>query len=264
MLNKLVVNIKNGTLLYNGYKALKNRFIKFLKYNNLFISRDPFRVLTRTVLKQFPLVTENDCYKIGNYYIDKDSIINADSIVYSLGVGTQIDFDIELESRFGCKIHMFDPTPVSIEYMKGYTKPNFVFYPIGIWKEPTTFKFYKHKWGGSSSIIETENSVLDFEAECITIQQAMTQNSHSRIDLIKIDIEGAGLEVFKSMLEVGVFPKQVVIELERNLSDDVSKQISNLSSIMKLIEQVKDKYHIKRLPQTGVKYYALEFLFILK
>ena len=37
--------------------------------------------------------------------------LNADSIVYSLGVGDDIDFDLSVIEKYGVEVHAFDPTP---------------------------------------------------------------------------------------------------------------------------------------------------------
>ena len=55
--------------------------------------------------------------KIGNYYIDLRKKLTENSIVYSLGVGTHIDFDLELSNRFSTTVHLFDPTPESIDFI---------------------------------------------------------------------------------------------------------------------------------------------------
>ena len=39
--------------------------------------------------------------------------LNADSIVYSAGVGDDISFEIELCERYNCNVILLDPTPVA-------------------------------------------------------------------------------------------------------------------------------------------------------
>ncbi|GIS76398.1 MAG: hypothetical protein CM1200mP12_21170 [Gammaproteobacteria bacterium] len=42
--------------------------------------------------------------------IDK-SMIDSESVIYSVGVGSNIDFDLELIDSLGVTVHAFDPTP---------------------------------------------------------------------------------------------------------------------------------------------------------
>jgi hypothetical protein len=42
--------------------------------------------------------------------------LNADSVVYTVGVGEDCSFDIEFAARFGVRVHMFDPTPRALKH----------------------------------------------------------------------------------------------------------------------------------------------------
>ena len=48
------------------------------------------------------------------WVVDK-SLLNSDSVIYSVGVGANIDFDLELIDSLGVTVHAFDPTPRSVE-----------------------------------------------------------------------------------------------------------------------------------------------------
>ena len=44
--------------------------------------------------------------------------LNSKSVVYSIGIGTDASFDLELINTFNCEIYGFDPTPKSIRWVK--------------------------------------------------------------------------------------------------------------------------------------------------
>ena len=46
------------------------------------------------------------------------SLLNEQSIVYSLGVGDLIDFDLDLINDYGLTVHAFDPTPFAEEWVQ--------------------------------------------------------------------------------------------------------------------------------------------------
>jgi hypothetical protein len=56
--------------------------------------------------------------------------LDQDSIVYSLGVGDDIAFDLSIIERFNAEVHAFDPTPSSIEMFSTADLPSrFHFHP---------------------------------------------------------------------------------------------------------------------------------------
>ena len=64
---------------------------------------------------------------MGGFYLAQKSIEKS-SIVYSIGIGEDISFDIELMDTYGCNIFAFDPTPKSVLWVKeNVTSPNFFF-----------------------------------------------------------------------------------------------------------------------------------------
>ena len=59
--------------------------------------------------------------------------LREDSIVYSLGVGTDISFDLSLIEVFGLNVWAFDPTPKSLRWLEGQVLPQeFHIVPAGI------------------------------------------------------------------------------------------------------------------------------------
>jgi hypothetical protein len=47
-----------------------------------------------------------------------------------------------------------------------------------------------------------------------TIQQIMNENNHTHIDLLKLDIEGAEIEVLHNMLNNNIYPTYLCIEFD--------------------------------------------------
>ena len=107
----------------------------------------------------------------GGWYIPKNITLNADSIVYSGGVGEDISFDLLLSDKYDCNIVLIDPTKKAIQHydeVQNYYKtkqwkfagdiqrdyykhignlhPNFnkiSYLDVGLWREKTKLKFYK-------------------------------------------------------------------------------------------------------------------------
>ena len=69
--------------------------------------------------------------------------LNADSVVYSFGVGEDASFDIALIERFGLVVHAFDPTPKSIEWVKAQKfSDRFVMHDYGIADHDGSISFH--------------------------------------------------------------------------------------------------------------------------
>ena len=67
-----------------------------------------------------------------------------------------------------------------------------------------------------------------------TIKNIMVLNNHTTIDLLKLDIEGAEINVLEQMLDDNIFPKYLCIEFDLKLKQ---KDIYNLTD--KLINRLK-------------------------
>jgi len=258
---KIRRNIKDGTLLRRGSVALKNRFIKWLKHTNIFYLFDEERVQTKKYQKDIPQINTNHI-EAGNYYLDKRIELGQDSIVYSLGISVDISFDSFVASTYGCEVYMYDPTPISIEFMKQHEGNKLLkFKPVAVWTENTTLKFYEPAFGGSASAVY-EWSEKYFEAVCFTMATLMKENNHTIIDVFKADIEGAALPILEQMIDNTVFPHQIIIEFERP-RNDAKKVADFFESVSKIRTQLKERgYEEFLLPRTTTKYFSLEMLFV--
>ena len=140
----------------------------------------------------------------GRFIIPK-GIVGEDWIVYSGGVGEDISFDLELIERFGCHVHAFDPTPRAVEFVEKAAgqEPRFHFTPVAIWKEADVLRFYapQNPDHVSHSVVNLQATEDYFEAECDSLSGLMKRLGHDRIDLLKLNIEGAEYEVLECMIE---------------------------------------------------------------
>jgi len=99
----------------------------------------------------------------GGWYFPVD-VARPDWIIYSGGVGQDSSFDEAVMERFGCTVHMFDPTPHAIEHVEARKALNAaltkhaVFKPVGLWRENTTLKFFAPRtngWVGAPAVEPT-------------------------------------------------------------------------------------------------------------
>ena len=149
-------------------------------------------------------------------YVLPDDLPQANWVCYSGGIGEDVSFELELVSRYGCAVIGFDPTPQSIELMRRVVleTPRIRFYPIGLWSSDTEQRF-----NAPSNPNHVSHSIADeapvhgsFTAECRSVPSLMAELGHSRIDLLKLDVEGSEYEVLASILEANVRVKILLVE----------------------------------------------------
>ena len=79
----------------------------------------------------------------GGWYLPKNCDLNENSVVYSIGVGEDISFDIHLQSKYKCNIILVDPTKRAIlhfEECKKYYEKN-----KAIKSVKSKYRYIKHK-----------------------------------------------------------------------------------------------------------------------
>lgn len=203
--------------------------------------------------------------RVGNYSIFNEPNLGPDSVVYSFGVGTNVSFDEELVARYGCRVHLFDPTPISLGYMERHplTGASFAFEPVGVADREGEMTFYLRFAGGSYTLFKPKWRTIDtLQARCLTLDQIMASAGHDHIDLLKMDIEGAALPVMWDMKRKGIRPRQIVVELEVPAVGDVEDFLGNVGE---LIDAYKEEgYEIVHLPRDQYNYYSVELLMRLR
>ena len=182
----------------------------------------------------------------GGWYVPKNMELNENSIIYSGGVGEDISFDIKLQSMYNSNVYLIDPTQKAnkhyiemrnffdrsdkIKYITGNIQqdyieciktetPNFdkiYYWNIGLWKCNDKLKFYKQSNPNyvSQSLIDNMFGNEYDEVNVKSIKELMIDNGHSKIDLLKLDIEGAEIEVVEQMLDDEIFPTYILIEFD--------------------------------------------------
>jgi FkbM family methyltransferase len=186
------------------------------------IHRDTSRALGMDALTGQRIESRNDLVRLGSQYggwIVPASVLQPDSICYCAGVGEDISFDLALMKRFGCDVHAFDPTPRAIEFVRRTAAdvPGFHFHPVGLWERDESLRFYapSNPDHVSHSVMNLQQTDSYFEAPCRSLPSLMKELGHSRVDLLKLDIEGAEHEVIESMLEDGIRPAVLCVEFDQ-------------------------------------------------
>jgi len=151
----------------------------------------------------------------GGWWIAPE-LLGPDSVCYCAGVGEDASFDLSLISQFGCNVWAFDPTPRAIAYATTLSDSRFHFEDVGIWSETTEMEFFapRDPTHVSHSIDNIQGTTDSFVARCESLTDVMKRLGHDRVDLLKLNIEGAESAVLEAMLVSGVRPAQLCVAFE--------------------------------------------------
>lgn len=239
-----------------------NRTQWSLLFDDYILSRfDPLRVLARRFEKSLPKL-DNTHVRLGNYYLNSTIVYPNPPIVYSMGVLTDISFDKAVADYFGSNVYLFDPAPVAIEYMAKQVDERLKFYPFGVWIEDKEMDFMFANDPGRSPSMFMHHDGGVFSATCKSISTIMRELNHLKIDILKMDIEGAALPILEKLLIDDVaLPSQIVVEFE-NVKPSFFEFCEFYYRLHKLINGLKIKgYKVVNLPRKYNFYRSVELLF---
>lgn len=154
----------------------------------------------------------------GGFYLNPQ-LLNESSVVYSFGVGEDLSFDSSVIQRHSCKVYAFDPTPKSISWYNSVPKAKkegILFFDFGIGPVTRTAVFYppKNLDHISGSIVKTANvdELSGYGVKLVCFRDIAEQLGHSRVDVVKMDIEGAEYDVILNILDSDIDVIQLAVE----------------------------------------------------
>lgn len=208
--------------------------------------------------------------------VDEDYFKN--STIISAGLGEDASFDIEFASKYNAKVIIIDPTPRAIQHfgeiinnlgnrkikkynnksgkqlIETYDLKNIHFNSLvmikkALWKNIEKIKFFappnsKHV---SYSITNFQNNYRDdtpfIEVDTTTIAEILSEFkiNPDNLPLVKLDIEGAEIEVLNYCMHEGIKPKQILVEFDE-LNILSKRGVSRVSKINDLL--MKNGYRI--------------------
>jgi FkbM family methyltransferase len=179
-----------------------------------------------------PNLSMYGCPKTGYSYVVYTKRIP--QVVLSAGVGDDVSFELAL-SRHAKKIVMVDPSPTGVNTISQLRlSSNCIFLPIGVAGKTGTAQFTKplnmkegsfRKSASTTTKIHsvtkssqsTVETTFSHSFDVLTVKDICEKTHISRIDLLKLDIEGFEYEVLDSMICSKIYPSQIVVEFHHFL-----------------------------------------------
>ncbi len=181
-------------------------------------------------------------------------LISENDVVYSIGICDDIAFDLEIIEQKKVKLFAFDPTPYSVDWINKQALPSgFQFFPWAASDKDGTFFFYPRikKSGKTSETMYTfhkqeEQRDDGISVDAFTLESMAKQLGHQKIDVLKMDIEGAEYDVLENMLNSPIRPKLLLIEFHHRFKGiGKDKTVNTVNSLR------KEGYLIADISATG-------------
>lgn len=186
-----------------------------------------------------PIFQKKICKRFGDlikspYHI-YPNYLTKNSIIYSGGIGGGISFEMQVSKEFNSKIFLFDPTPTGAKTMTKIPDKNMSFVKLALadysgnlnLSSPKNPKEGSYTMGGSLSF------------PCTSLRDFMKKKGHKKIDLLKIDIEGAEYMVINDILKNKIPVSQIAVELHHRF-----KGIGYLKTIILIKNLYKAGYKL--------------------
>ena len=159
--------------------------------------------------------------KYGGWWFD-DSVLGNNPIVYSFGLGEDTSWDERMLAR-GAQVYGFDPTTKAAAYVSTRKelrsqKGQFYYVQKGIAKSKGTLDFTLPLNPEHVSVRQGKHDGLGtfVRLQVDSLQGFMTENGHTHIDILKMDVEGAEYDVLEDFIQNSYFPfTQLLVEFHQ-------------------------------------------------
>jgi FkbM family methyltransferase len=149
-----------------------------------------------------------------------ENITPAKPLIYSIGVGEDASFDLAAIANFQARVHAFDPTPRSLNWVKGQTFPtDYVFHAIGIADHDGDAVFHAPANAGhvSFSVAPGTAGGQSVSAPVRRFATLVRDLGTGLPDVLKMDIEGFEYSVLPDILKSAALPVQLLIEYHQGM-----------------------------------------------
>jgi FkbM family methyltransferase len=178
--------------------------------------------------------------------------LGSDSVCYSFGVGEDISFELALIERFELRVEAFDPTPRSLAWIKSQPlPPEFTLHEVGLapWDGTAPFSPPVDPTHVSYSMVRCESAGPAVYAPVRRLATIARMLGHTRIDLLKMDIEGAEYRVLPDCLSSDLQIHQILVEFHHRWD------VIGIAETKRAISFLRDRnYRIANVSPSGCEY----------
>jgi len=129
-------------------------------------------------------------------------------VVYDIGLRTEAELGIELLNEFGCEVHGFDPSPITVEWAKTFkAPPGYTLHLYGAGAVDGNIKLYEYDWGQVSLFKpypDKDHIKPKYESFRLPVKRVptiMKELGHNFVDVLKIDVEGSEYHILQDIID---------------------------------------------------------------
>jgi FkbM family methyltransferase len=195
-----------------------------------------YRRAAAVVLRTLTTGVHEDLVRLGSRYGGwwvPTSVLTPGAVAYCAGAGEDVTFDLAL-LRHGVRVTTFDPTPRSVSYATSLTieDDRFRFVPVGWWNDDTDIDLYAPRDPAhvSYSALDLQGTGESINVPVRRVATLARELGDTKVDLIKMDIEGAEMTVIPDLLANGPLPRVLCVEFDK---------VRPLRDVTSLIRRIK-------------------------
>eukprot|EP00965_Chrysotila_dentata_P022589 748062-Pleurochrysis_carterae.AAC.1 len=140
----------------------------------------------------------------GGYHVCVDSLTPGSCIVYSLGTRENPSFDVAM-AAYGCEVHSFDPTleqqGLKTAALLGKSSFKVTFHDVGIGGRSMAYAPGTAPWQWPGLGYGRESNSKKWTLR--TLESLMRELGHAKVDVLKMDVEGAEWPLLEHLLSSG-------------------------------------------------------------
>ena len=175
-------------------------------------------------------------------------------IVFSGGAGKNISFELELLKRFKATIHLFDPTQTGITtVLKAGPQEGLHFHQVALSNYDGTLQLFfpvDPMEGSFTKAVHRADHVQTTEFPCRSIPSLVKELGCTKIDILKLDIEGAEYEVLDDVLGHRIPVDQICVEFH-HFFDSIPKSTTD-KMMSRLVEANYVRIHRSEVNYTFI------------
>lgn len=172
----------------------------------------------------------------GGWFLE-ESLIPLKSLVFSVGIGEDVSFDLDLQREKNVKIVAIDPTQKAADFLEKQEELIFDFIPKPLYGVKEKIKMFKNKIPNhvSESILDTHHAADKeyYEVESTTLNELFEIYPLDLISVLKMDVEGSEYSIIENLPSIKI--PQVCIEFHhfctKKTKEDTMKCISKLKEM---------------------------------
>lgn len=141
--------------------------------------------------------------------------LETEPLVYSLGLSENLSFDLGMIQQHGAKVHGFDPTKESQRFIaKSHLPAGFHYHPLAVAGHDGQLDLYERMGKGGR-----KKGACFLKASCKKISTLVQELGHSRLDILKIDVEGSEYPILEDVCLKGIPVSQIAVEFHHRFEE---------------------------------------------